>query len=47
MHPTHRFVPATAGHTATSDHARATAARIRRALVEGRSVKPGTPRPPR
>ncbi|WP_326701442.1 hypothetical protein OG909_31480 [Streptomyces sp. NBC_01754] len=47
MRPTHRFVPATADRTAASDHARASAARIRRALLEGRSTKPGTPRPPR
>ncbi|MET8173169.1 hypothetical protein [Streptomyces clavifer] len=47
LRPTHRFVTAVADHTATTAHARASAAWIRRALVEGRSTKPGKPRPPR
>ncbi|MER5896693.1 hypothetical protein [Streptomyces sp. NPDC001876] len=47
LRPTHRFVTSVADRTATSAHARETAAQIRRALLEGRSTKPGKPRPPR
>lgn len=41
--PAHRFVPATAETVATSEHARATAARIRRTLVGNRAAakRPG------
>ncbi|MER6770229.1 hypothetical protein ABT389_10795 [Streptomyces bacillaris] len=35
--PLHRFVTSVAGHTADPDHARAAAARIRRAMVENRT----------
>lgn len=45
LRPTHRFVTSVADRTSTSEHARATAAQIRRALVEGRSTKPGKRRP--
>ncbi|MFD9502662.1 hypothetical protein [Streptomyces sp. NPDC060035] len=47
LRPTHRFVTSVADRTATSAHARETAAQIRRALLDGRSSKPGKPRPPR
>lgn len=42
--PTHRFVTSVADHTATPDHARATAAGIRRAMLENRSHKQRRPR---
>ncbi|MET8744791.1 hypothetical protein [Streptomyces sp. NPDC004728] len=46
--PAHRFVPATAEAISTSEHARATAAQIRQALISNRSAgkKPNLPAQP-